>query len=379
MFKVNMSPGAKDLVSEVLDSGMIGEGPKVLEFRDKLAGLFGVQEGQTICTNSCTSALTLALRLCDIGPGDSVVSSPFTMVATNCAIKAAGADIIWGKTDPRTACLDLEDICEEVRARGGVRAVVVTLVGGLVPFYLEEFLECMARHSVRVIFDAAHALTTTYKGRHIAQFPDCCAFSFQAIKHLTTGNGGALVCRDEWQARRAEKLKWFGMSREVPEGKTRLQHQMEYSIPEWGYKFEMNDIQAAIGLANFDLALAAAAASAQNAQEYNRAFEDLGARDIYILEQPEEANPSWWVYGLRPGQWYSRQVDNAARVLREDYDVQATTMWKLNSWHQCFFNSGNGINPPRSMPLFLPNGFWIGKAERDHIIGAVQEVLQGSQ
>ncbi len=237
LFKVAMSHTSKESVAKVLASGMIGEGPVTQQFQRSLAELF--HHEHVIPLSSCTAALSLALRLAGVGPGDEVITSPFTMVATSAAIKQAGATIRWCDVDRETLCADLDDI-KEVFEPGLTRAILITCVGGLVPRGLEE----LAGLEIPVILDCAHALTTTYRDKHISHWGDYCCFSFQSIKPLTTGDGGALTVRDSGSADRAEKLKWFGISRNALPGVSRLRHQMTADIEEWGYKYHMNDIAA---------------------------------------------------------------------------------------------------------------------------------------
>ena len=363
MFKVNMANKAQGVVSQVLESGMIGEGPKVAEFTEELKKLF--QHSYVTALNSCTSALTLALRLvgCE---GRSVVSSPFTMVATNCAIKAAGATIVWGPLDKRTLCLDLVKLQEKLVKDSGtdnVYAVVITLVGGMVPYNLEDFLSWTAAENIAVIFDAAHALTTKYKGKHISHWADYTCFSFQSIKHLTTGDGGALVCNNWSQHRRAEKLKWFGMSRELPPGKTRLEHQMTTKMAEWGYKYHMNDIAASIGLANLQLAKKSVAQSIANAEYYNSFIPDISGP-----QPPKDCSPSYWVYPI----WVKDSIKVMEALAVQN--IASTPMWPMNYIHDCFPDSLYGWDDPGG-PLFIPNGFWVGKKEREHIAKSVINVV----
>lgn len=370
MFKVNMAPGTADAVTKVLESGMIGEGPKVIEFTEALKDLF--KHPHVVALNSCTSALTLALRLGNIGPNNTVLSSPFTMVATNCAIAASGADIRWCSVDKRTYCMDLARAANIIKHEH-ISAVIITLVGGMVPHGLEEFIEVCSREGTYLIFDAAHALTTTYKGIHISHWADATCFSFQSIKHLTTGDGGAIAIKRLGDYMRAQKLKWFGLTREVPEGKTRLEHQMTYQMSEWGYKYHMNDISASIGLANWDVALRAIKKSQDNADFYNSFKSPLDGPEV-----PKGCNPSWWVYpvwSIDPG----RLVEDLAK-----YNIVATQMWPMNNIHDCFPNDEenqvsitNGenrifsINPwgagIKGGPVFIPNGFWLTKEDRMHI------------
>tara|TARA_Y100000310_G_scaffold241139_1_gene245049 strand:- start:5541 stop:6599 length:1059 start_codon:yes stop_codon:yes gene_type:complete len=345
LFKVNMSPDAGPAVQKVLESGMIGEGPAVKKFTGQLRTLWDNQN--VICTNSCTSALVMALRLAGVGPGDNVITSPFTFPATNCAVKQVGADIVWGSID-NTFCLSL-------RGLPRAKAIIITLVAGNIPEGLEEFLEQAAAAHCAVIFDAAHAFLTEYKGKHISHWADYTCFSFQSIKHLTTGDGGALACRNEWDHARARKMKWFGMSRDVPEGWSRTRHQMEYSIREWGYKAHMNDISATIGLANINLAIDAVNKSRENTHAL--------AAFYHLPTVPDGCIPSWWVLPVRNLFFPKKIFENAG--------IQVSKLWKLNDDHDAFPN--RKLDRGSWTPYIIPNGSWVTSDDIETMLKAGEE------
>lgn len=355
LFRTNVSPDAASKVAEVLASGMLGEGPKVAQFTDELRKLFGNKN--VVALNSCTSALTLALRLANVKPHHRVICSPFTMAATSCAIKTATELISWTNVDKRTLCMDTQHAISLMGTDIG--AVIVTAVGGLLPHGMEDLISASRQRGIPIVIDAAHALTTTYKGKHISHWGDFVCFSFQSIKHLTTGDGGALTYKDDWMEDRVERLKWFGMSRKVPEGKTKVEHQMEYSIPEWGYKFHMNDVAAAIGLANLGVAQRAVEASKKNAKRYHSVLE-------CPLELPEGLDPSWWVYGFNTSSEYiQKEVIN--KFTKEG--IEATPMWRMNHLHK-YSNSKPSHWEYGTHPVFIPSGFWLTE-EQVHQVAVV--------
>lgn len=370
LFKVNMSPDASAAVAEVLASGMIGEGPKVQAFQEELGVL--LDSPFVTCLNSCTSALVLALRLVQEGRDRwkqrstrNVVSTPFTFIATNTAIRESGNTIVWAGLQPETLCSDPDSVIEKARECLPA-AVVITMVGGCAPIGLDALYEELKHLGIPLVLDCAHAILTTYKGRHISHWADFACFSFQAIKHLTTGDGGALVCGDREDHLSAEKLKWFGLSREAPPGVTRLEHQMKSSAAAWGYKFHMNDISAAIGLSNIEVAKSAVAASRENA----RYFDELisGIPGLSSIGNPE-CDSSCWAYGFRVGD--SNVMEVVAKFA--GMGIMASPLWPLNSIHRCFPECGQG----QPDVIFVPNGFWVGRNERDQIANGIAHVLGG--
>jgi len=360
LFKVSMAGQTRELVDRVLASGMIGEGPRVCEFTRRLAALF--QHENVLCLNSCTSALVLALRLSGVGPGDEVISSPFTMISPNTAVLQAGGRVRWSDVDPRTLCSDVKDVRRKLSSR--TKAVIITCLGGLIPFDLEQ-LEGLG---VPVILDCAHALSTTYRGRHVSHWADFCCFSFQAVKHLTTGDGGAITVRDDALFERAQRLRWFGIQRTSATAADRLREQMDADVSDWGYKFHMNDIAAAIGLSNFDLALTRVRQTRENTRVYLDAFRRIP--EIRLPEVPGECEPSWWVFGMRV-----KRRDHLMELL-QDNGIQSSPLWKRNDHYTVFRQAGGvplpGMDMIQHEILFIPNGWWVSEPERARIIETIR-------
>lgn len=240
LFKVFMSPDAKIDVGKVLDSGYITQGPKVKEFEAALHKFLGIP---ALTVNSATSALTLALRLADVGHGDEVISTPMTCQATNVPILAMGAKPVWADVDPRTGLIDPDSIKKRITKK--TKAIMIVDWGGA-PCNYDEIYDVLGRSDTPLIEDAAHAFGSTYKGIPVGQLADFTAFSFQAIKHLTTVDGGALTALDQYDLERGRLLRWYGIDREA----NTKEFRGEVDAEEWGYKFHMNDVNATIGLAN---------------------------------------------------------------------------------------------------------------------------------
>lgn len=375
MFRVATDIKAADLVSQTLSSGMLGEGPRVVEFTQKLSQLFG---NYTLPLNSGTSALTLALRLAGVGPSHVVVSTPFTMIATNVSVAANYASIVWSDVDPRTFSSSLPDLVKLMDIHRP-RAVIITCVGGVPPQNLHEIYTACQSYKIPLILDCAHGLNTQYLGSHISNWADFCCFSFQSIKHLSTGDGGALTIRGSLSLRddifdRAERIKWFGMTRIVPEGKTRLQHQMTADVPEWGYKFHMNDICASLGLANWDLALQNIEISRRNATLYGQLLADLPG--VQPQTAPAGSNPSWWIYGVLVPEG-SR--DGLIEFLQQN-QVVSTPMWRRNDCYSTFsppYQPLPGMDSIQNRILFIPSGWWVTEDDVRRVARLIKDFVGG--
>lgn len=278
-----MDPDAKIDVGQVLDSGYITQGPKVKQFENELHKFLGVP---ALTLNSATSALTLALRLADVGPGDEVVSTPMTCQATNVPIMAMGAKIVWADVNPRTGLIDPASIKKRITKK--TKAIMAVDWGGA-PCDYDAIYDILPRDDIMVIEDAAHAFGSTYKGDHIGAVTDFTAFSFQAIKHLTTVDGGALTAMSHYDLERGRLLRWYGIDREA----NTKEFRGEVDVPEWGYKFHMNDVNATIGLANLPHI-----PSILNTTNINGHILDMELnRDIYTLTSPDYLHSSAnWLY-----------------------------------------------------------------------------------
>jgi perosamine synthetase len=224
-------------VEQVLYSGQLAQGRKVDEFEEKFAELFKV--AYPVSLNSGTAALEMAYELLDLKKGDKVITTPLTCAATNLPLLKRGCEIIWCDIDPETLCLNQYDLWSKLTE--DVKAVVQVHLGGIQS-------DCTTLHDVPLVSDACQAL-----GVFVGDYT-CC--SFQAIKHITTGDGGMLVVPNEKQYKLAKLLRWFGIDRErkVEESwesyRTRM---MCFDIEVLGSKRHMNDIEAAMGLIGLEL------------------------------------------------------------------------------------------------------------------------------
>lgn len=231
-----MEKSVDQAILKTLHSGFIGQGEKVDEFEKALEPWVG--RNTLVSVNSCTSALQLSLRVSGVGHGDEVVTTPVTCTATNVPILATGAKLVWADVDPWTGNIDPESVKRKITKK--TKAVIAVHWGGL-PCDLDALQQICRDNGLKLIEDAAHALGATYQGEPIGSHGDFVCFSFQAIKHLTTGDGGLLVCKSKKDYEKAKLLRWYGIRRPA---------NLKKDIRDWGYKFHMNDIAASIGIEN---------------------------------------------------------------------------------------------------------------------------------
>lgn len=229
LFGVYMPPEAYGEVFNVLNSGVIGMGYKVQEFEEDFAKKFDQQ--YCVSMNSCSAALETAYELAGIKAGDEVISSPLTCQITNLILLRMGAKIVWADIRRDTLCLDREDVLRKITPK--TKAIVNTHLGGV-----ESDLGEMP---VPVISDAAQALGI-FKGDYT-----CC--SFQAIKQITTGDGGMLVVKNEDEYKKSKLMRWFGIDRDKKNEEGYKLRPMTFSVDSIGYRRETNSIAAALGIA----------------------------------------------------------------------------------------------------------------------------------
>ncbi len=249
LFYPNVSENAIDEVSKVLRSRWIGQGPKVGLFEKKFEERF-LTDNTALAVGSGTDALHMAYILAGIGPGDEVIVPVFTCTATNIPLLYQGAKIMFADVDPDTLNINVAHVRKLVNER--TKAIVCVHYAGL-PCDMDELKQIAKEYNIPLIDDAAHALGATYKGRTIGEISDFSVFSFQAIKHITTGDGGMLTIKDKDLVEKAKRVRWFGIDRSAKQMGV-----WENDIYEVGYKYQMNDIAAALGiaaLAEFDATL----------------------------------------------------------------------------------------------------------------------------
>lgn len=236
---------ADDEIAEVIDSlksGWIGSGPKVKRFEADFA-LFK-ECRYAIGVNSCTAALQLALVGLGIGPGDEVITTSFTFCSTVNVIIHAGATPVLVDVDAKTLNINCEEI--EKRISNATKAIIVVHFAGR-PCDMDAIMHIANKYDLKVIEDCAHAVEATYHSKNLGTIGDVGCFSFYATKNITTGEGGMLTTNSEQLATRMRSLSLHGLSGSAWNrfGSEGFKH---YTVEEVGYKFNMTDIQAAIGI-----------------------------------------------------------------------------------------------------------------------------------
>ena len=263
-------------IAEVIDtlkSGWVTTGPKAKRFETDFAAFLGDEGLHCIAVNSATAGLHLALEAIGIGPGDEVITTTHTFTATAEVVRYLGADVKLVDIDPRTLNIDPAAIEAAIGPR--TKAILPVHYAGLAAD-MPATLAIAKRHGLKVVEDAAHALPTTCGGRLIGTLDsDATVFSFYANKTITTGEGGMLVTRNAALAARAKVMRLHGMSRDAFDRFTATVPSWYYEIVAPGFKYNLTDIAAAIGLQQLKKAHAFQRRRAELAAQYDAALAGL--------------------------------------------------------------------------------------------------------
>jgi dTDP-4-amino-4,6-dideoxygalactose transaminase len=285
-------------IAEVVDtlrSGWVTTGPKAKRFEDDFAAFLGDASLHCMAVNSATAGLHLALEAIGIGPGDEVITTTHTFTATAEVVRYLGADVVLVDIDPATLCIDPKLVEAAITPR--TKAILPVHYGGLAAD-MTALLAIAAKHDLKIVEDAAHALPTTHAGELVGTLAsDATVFSFYANKTITTGEGGMVVTRDAALAKRIKTMRLHGMSRDAFDRFTAKVPSWYYEIVAPGFKYNLTDIAAAMGLHQLKRAHAFHAKRARIAAAYHEGFARLP-----VVVPPDARGAdlhAWHLYPLR--------------------------------------------------------------------------------
>ncbi len=279
--------GAMDALAEVLRSKWLNTGPREKLLREEFRRIFDVPYA-VACSNG-TAALRASYAAAGVGPGDEVVTTPFTFIATNTAILEQGAVPVFADIQYETLNLDPESVESKITKR--TKAIVCVHYGGY-PCDLDELTAVARRHRLPLIEDSAHALGSRYKGRSIGSSGDFVTFSFQAIKIVTSGDGGMIATADPDRYATLKKLVWYGVDRE--EKPSNLLDPLPEDLSLLGFKYNMNDITAALALAGLQGLARPLERRRVIGERYRREFS--GLHRVRILEFKPDRAPNYQLF-----------------------------------------------------------------------------------
>lgn len=371
LFKVFMNDDTAEKVGNVLSGGMITQGPQVEKFEAELKKFFNYPYVLTI--NSATSGLTLAYRLLNLEKGDKVISSPLTCFATNAAIMANGLDIVWCDVDPKTCNIDLSNVLGKLDQT--TKALSIVHWGGN-PVNMDEVDKVVShaedKHGAQlhIVEDCAHAFGAEWNGKKLGTTGKTIAvYSTQAIKHLTTGDGGIILLPNEEMYKRAKLMRWYGIDREkrsLPGKDFRL----ESDIPEYGYKFHMNDINATIGLSNLSHMDRILKRCSENGRYYNENLRDVFG--LELLDYQSNHDPSYWIYTVKI--LFGLKEEFMTYMNKNNVIVSQVHM--RNDSHTCVAKYKSRELPQLDLLekqiCSIPVGWWLTNSDTKHIVHLIR-------
>lgn len=343
------------LLEAALYSGMIAEGEHVYKFEEEFSEKFGLT--RAIAMSSGTAALHASLVLAGVNPGDEVITTSMTAEPTNVVIMQVGAIPVFADVDIDSGNLSPESIESKITEK--TKAIIVVHYAGI-PVRLKEIAKLSRQHGIPLIEDCAHALGAKYEGQGIGCWGDFSIFSFQAIKHMTTVDGGILAFKDERLTRAAKKFRWFGLEKGVP--------RTEVDITSVGYKYNMHNIAATIGLAQLDGITTLIDKHKSNGKYFDSVIPKIPGLGVPTYDQIAE--PSYWLYTILS--------DDSSDIERRmaDIGVTASKLHRPNHLHSIFQPYASGLPQLeeyyRKM-IHIPCGWWVDEETRELIVSALQK------
>lgn len=360
LFKVFLPPreALMPRLEAVLYSGQISEGAMVVEFERNFGEFVGCPN--MLSFYSGTAALHTALVLAGVQPGDEVISTAMTAEPTNMAIRHAGGKIVWADVDPANGNLSAASVAEKITDR--TRAILVVHYGGI-PAPIVGIRAVAETRGIPLIEDAAHAMGARYDGQPIGTHSEFVMFSLQAIKHMTTVDGGMLACNRsenmEGLLAAGRKFRWFGIDRTAP--------RTEVDVVSVGYKYHMNNVTAAIGLAQLEHIAPVITRHIANGRYFDQALQ--GIPGLSPCRWEERAAPSYWFYTV-----LADDREGLARHLAA-HGIASSQAHRRNDRHPVFADSRcelPGLDDFYQRMLHIPCGWWIDDTQREFIADVIR-------
>ena len=309
-------------IEKILYSGYIAEGEKVYEF-ERSFGEY-VDNPNVLSLNSGTAALHIALMLAGVGPDDEVISTALTAEPTNVAIKLVGAKVVWADVDPATGLIAPQSIRQKISPR--TKAIIVVHYAGMV-CDMDRINAIAADAGIPVIEDAAHAMGSGYNGKPVGSNSEYTCFSLQAIKHLTTVDGGFISLKDATQLSDGRKLRWFGL-----------------------------DIDRIVN------------SHKENGRYYDQQLQ--GIPGVTVIPYYADTEPSYWLYTMK--------VENRAGFIKmmEENGIMASELHLRNDRHSVFAESKcelPALDDFYSRFVHIPCGWWVDDTERKRIVALIRK------
>ncbi len=341
-------------LEEILFSGYIAEGEAVAEFEKKLSSL--ISNPYCLSVNSGTAALHIALKLIGVETGDEVISTALTAEPTNTTIAITGAKVVFADVDRETGLISPDSI--ESLITNKTKAIMVVHYAGMV-CDMNRINDISYRYNIPVIEDASHAFLSKYRGEYIGKNSAYTCFSFQAIKHMTTVDGGLLCLKNEEEYIRAKKLRWFGLDKRIP--------RLESNITEAGYKYHMNNVISTVGLVQLECLDQNSLRYIENGKFYDEQLKNIPG--VTLIPYYEDTEPSYWLFTIRV-----ERRDDFIKMM-EQSGITVSPLHLRNDRHSVFKSTRSLPNLDKFYNEFvhIPCGWWVSDEDREKIVSAVKK------
>jgi perosamine synthetase len=357
LVKVGMPPREQLMpeLEKVLYGEVIAEGDNVYRFESEFARIFRLPFA--LGTSSGTGALHIALLLAGIIPGDEVITTSMTAEPTNTVILQCGAKPVFADVDSETGNLDPQSVESLITSR--TKAILVVHYAGF-PANLRELRRIADQYGIQLIEDCAHALGASYSSDSIGTIGDYAIFSLQAIKHMTTVDGGILTMQDPNKLDKARKLRWFGMAKGVPRTEVNIEHV--------GFKYNMHNVSATIGLAQLEAIESRVKRHIDNGRFFDKTISALPGLNVTRIDP--ECQPSYWLYTV-----LSEDSQAVERCLA-GIGVSASKLHRPNHYHSIFAPMRRplpGLDTYYRRLTHIPCGWWVSDEDRESIVYALRK------
>jgi dTDP-4-amino-4,6-dideoxygalactose transaminase len=342
-------------LEEIIYSGYVAEGEAVIEFEKQLGVL--LNNPYCLTVNSGTAALHIALNLISLKLGDEVISTALTAEPTNTTIVLAGAKVVFADVEYETGLISPDSI--EKNINSNTKAIMVVHYAGMV-CDMKRINAISEKYNIPVIEDASHALLSKYDDEYIGKNSTYTCFSFQAIKHLTTIDGGLLCLKNEEEYTRARKMRWFGLDKKIP--------RLENDITEAGYKYHMNNVNATVGLVQLQFMKENVLEYIENGRYFDEKLKDIDG--LTLIPYHCNTEPSYWLYSMK----VERREDFIKMMAA--HGIGASTLHLRNDRHSVF-NAPTNKTP--NLDLFYEEfvhigcGWWLLNEDREHIVKTIKK------
>ena len=357
LIKTNI-PSREKLMPElekVLYSGYVAQGEQVELFERAFERFIG--GGYSLSVNSGTAALHIALILAGVKEGDEVISTALTAEPTNVAIKMTGAKIRYADIDMKTGNLSPESIVANINS--STKAIMVVDYAGI-PVNVPEIQAISNKFNIPVIHDAAHALGAKFNKLKTGNHFPYTVFSFQAIKHLTTIDGGMLQLASKEEYEKAKLIRWFGIDKKL----SRLDNNIQFQ----GYKYHMNNVNATIGLIQLEDIDQIIGKHIENGQFFDGELQNIPG--IELIKYYPFSEPSYWLYTLK--------VENREGFIKKlsENGIMASELHKRSDSHTFLNDFGQELpNLDRFYQklVHIPCGWWVTNEDRETILSTIKD------